>query len=476
MVTTRPPPTVDRTVDSTVPTTEPAQSVPSEVSNPISRSTSVGDPRFPELGSADIDVQHYAVDLAYDQARHRLAGSIRVSLRIVNRTDRIALDADGLTVTDVHVDGVAAVAVTDGRELIVELARPLDVDASVEVTVEYEVTVGGTGGFGPRAGVFATPGGVWSVNEPDGASTWMPVNDHPTDKATWTFGLTVASGETAVANGELLTTKTAGDTVTWVWEQNDAMPPYLVILLIGDYDLVAGSAVPDGPQLRHAAIAGSADDIGQYDDVTVDQLEFFRPLFGPFPFDRYGVAIADSSPGLAMESQGFSLFSRADLDGSLGFLQHLLLAHELTHQWFGDAVSPGTWDDIWLNEGFATYGQWLWLDEIGLQPIDEFAELTLSTLPDSGGPVADPDDLFGPVSYDGGAVVLHALRRTVGDDVFFDGLRTWVATRAIGSGTTADFRSVMEESSGTDLAGFFAQWVEREQRPSTLPASRIVDV
>ena len=109
--------------------------------------------------------------------------------------------------------------------------------------------------------------------------------------------------------------------------------------------------------------AGNEDDLRQYADVVDRQLTFFSELFGEYPFDRFGLAIAESMPGLAMETQGLPLFSAGDLDGSLGYLQHMLIAHELTHQWFGDAVSPAQWDDIWLNEGFATYGQWLWLDD-----------------------------------------------------------------------------------------------------------------
>jgi aminopeptidase N len=247
------------------------------------------------------------------------------------------------------------------------------------------------------------------------------------------------------------------------------MATYLVSLLVGQYEIVDAGRTASGIHLRHAVLASQADSLDAYTAVVDEQLTFFTDRFGPYPFDEYGIAIADSVPGLAMETQGMPLFSAVDLDGTLGYYQHLLLAHELAHQWFGDAVSPGRWDDIWLNEGFATYGEWMWLDHVGLQPLDAAARSALDALPAGGGPVGRPDELFGPISYQGGAIVLHALRRTVGDDAFFAGLRAWVADHLDGSATTADFRATMERVSGLDLADFFATWVDGLPRPTRFP-------
>jgi aminopeptidase N len=311
--------------------------------------------------------------------------------------------------------------------------------------------------------VFRSDGGLWSVNEPDGVSTWMPANDHPTDKATWTFRLTVPEGLVGVANGRLVDIEPDDDTITWTWEQDEEMASYLVLLLVGDYELVDDGVSASGVELRHVVLTDERRDLDRYLDVTRDQLEFFESLFGPYPFERYGLAIADSQPGLAMETQGLPIFSTDDLDGQLGFLQHLLLAHELAHQWFGNAVSPATWDDIWLNEGFASYAQMLWFDEAGISSLDRETTLALRSLPDTGWPLDAPDELFGTVSYNGGAVALHALRRTIGDEPFFDTLRAWVAGNE--DGTTDDFQRTAERVSGRDLDDFFDTWVRSPDGP-----------
>ena len=169
------------------------------------------------------------------------------------------------------------------------------------------------------------------------------------------------------------------------------MASYLITLLIGDYEIDRRRALGDRCRARHARRPTDVGDVDDYADARRQQLAYFTELFGPYPFDRYGIAIADSAAGLAMETQGLSLFSRDDLDGSLGYLQHLLLAHELAHQWFGDAVSPAQWDDIWLNEGFATYCQWLWLDHVGLDSVDGQAQRALAAdRPTAAGRSASP--------------------------------------------------------------------------------------
>jgi aminopeptidase N len=464
--------TAGPTASTTTSTT--TDSGPSSTVGDLSRSTTIGDPRYPELGSADLDVVHYGVELSYDPADRSVTGTVEIDATVVNRTDRLAVDAVDLVVSavDAAVAREPAVPVTfeqTDTELLIEFDDALDAATEVTLSIDYSAAAAPYAPLGLGAGLFATAAGTWSVNEPDGARTWIPVNDHPTDKATWTFDVSVPEGTTAIANGALLGRVSDGDTATWTWEQDEPMASYLITMLIGEYELVDDGSTADGIQLHHAVLAERSSLLDSYLDVTEEQLAFFVERFGSYPFDRYGIAITDSVPGLAMETQGLSLFSAADLDGSLGYLQHLLLAHELGHQWFGNSVSPATWDDIWLNEGFATYCQWLWLDEVGLDDLERLASRAIDALPSGGWPLSAPDELFGPVSYDGGAVALHALRMTVGDAEFFDGLRRWADTYSDDAATTDDFQALMEEVSGDDLDRLFADWVHSERPPGEYP-------
>jgi aminopeptidase N len=435
-----------------------------------SRSTSIGDRRYPTLGSADIDVEHYDVTLRYDPDRRQFGGTVAVVGALLTATDQLALDAGGPDVSSVTSNGSSLEYEQADRELVIELGDVEPAGAGFEVEIEFVSVVPESGDFLDRAGLFegVDEPGVWSVNEADGASTWLPVNDHPTDKATWTFAVTVPVGWAAIANGELAGAP-SDERTTWTWNQTEPMASYLILMLVGDYSLVDGGTSSTGVELDHAVLTEHADQLQPYLAVTEEQLEFFTDLFGPYPFDRYGLALADSARGLAMETQGLALFSVRDLDGSLGYLQHLLLAHELAHQWFGDAVSPAVWDDIWLNEGFATYCQWLWLEHVGLDSVDVSAKVALAGLDRHGGPVNRPRQLFGNISYDGGAVALHALRLTVGDEAFYAGARAWVAEHLDSAATTADFKATMERESGVDLDQLFATWVESEQRPEQFP-------
>jgi aminopeptidase N len=456
---------------ATLPTTTTPPSGPPSGPPAVSRSVSAGDRRLPDLGSADIDVEHYDVELTYVPDGPALTGSVTVSGTLLAATDRIALDLDGPEITSVAVDGRSADHRVAGRELLVELGATRDVGAPFEVTVGVESAVPSSPDFLEGAGVFeALGGGVWAVNEPDGTSTWLPVSDHPTDKAAWTFAITVPDGLTAIANGAFTGSTASADGTTWSWDQREPMASYLITLLIGEYDIVDGGTSSTGVELHHVVLADRADTLEAYLAVTDRQLAFFADLFGPYPFDRYGLALADSVPGLAMETQGLSLFSALDLDGSLDELQHLLLAHELAHQWFGNAVSPARWDDIWLNEGFATYCQWLWLEHAGFGPLDATARRTLDAWVDGGGPVSRPVELFGAVSYDGGALALHALRLTVGDDDFFAGLRRWFEQHEDSAATTDDFLITMETVGGVDLDAFRADWLDATALPDQFPA------
>lgn len=442
--------------------------------------TSVGDELFPELGSSALDVQSYDVQLSYDPASQVIDGFVGISTALTQTVDELIVDARDMAIETVAVDGLDVEFVQLDGDVVIDLpgpTGPVGADQPLIVEIAYrDESATDTSPAGLPTGWFATDDGSYVLNEPDGLHTWLPSNDHPSDKATWRFELTVPADVAAVANGHLVEQRAGAGTTTWVWEQRDPMASYLVLLLTGDYEVLdAGTyvGIADEFPLVNVALAGDVQRMQPYFDLTGDQLAFFEALFGPYPLDQYGLAFTESVPGLAMETQGRSLYSRDDFPGGEpGYVEHLLLSHELAHQWFGNAVSPEEWTDLWLNEGFATYAQWLWLDHAAMVPLAEQAEASLlvrqTTTESTGEPSVQ--NLFGFERYDGGAVVVHALRAELGDEAFFALLQRWVADNAGTSTSTADFVALAETVAGRSLTDFFQTWLYAEVLPTDYPS------
>ncbi len=465
-----PPSTTVPTSAVEIPITEPS-TVPDTVDQggSLVPGNGVGDELFPELGATGIDVRHYDVSLSYDPEADSIAGTVAVDLTATAPLEQLLLDAVGLKITGVTVDGVESEYTVEGAELVVQPAAPLASGAEARVEVRYAARPNAGGGaVGIPNGWFHTEGGSYVLNEPDGARTWMPCNDHPADKATFTFNLTVPAGMTAVANGALAEHRTEAAGEVWVWQQTEPMATYLIQVLTGQYT-IEESVTASGLPLLSVAVEGEEGSLAAYTEVTEQQILFFEEYFGPYPLDRYGIAITDSFGGLAMETQGRSLFSREDLGGGLDYIEHLLLSHELAHQWFGDAVTPAAWIDIWLNESFATYAQWMWMEDAGFGAVQESADFALSMRSSQATGTPQVEELFGFNSYDGGAAVLHALRLTIGDEAFFELLQRWVAENDGTSRTSAEFIALASEVAGQDLADFFQEWLYSPDVPARFP-------
>jgi aminopeptidase N len=240
---------------------------------------------------------------------------------------------------------------------------------------------------------------------------------------------------------------------------DDPMATYLAIVVVGDLTFEDAGTTGGGVPVRNVysdAVAGRAGPTFRRQGEMIDH---FEALFGPYPFDAYGAVVVDADLFVALETQTMSLFGRDILGGG-----EIVVAHELAHQWFGDAVSPSTWRDIWLNEGFATYAQWLWAEHRQLSTVAAQADESHDVLAATGLgdlPPGDPGavELFHPSVYERGALTLHALRTTIGDDAFFTTLRRWVAERSGSTASTDDFRALAEEVSGADLDALFQEWL-----------------
>jgi aminopeptidase N len=430
----------------------------------------IGDALFPDLGNPGIDVEHYDIVLDYDPVRTKLSATVHLDVLMTEDRETFSLDSDGPVVTEVVVDGVQAKFAATPPELSITPATKLSSGQRIKVDVSYTLVPGPVpSAAGDKVGWFPTRDGSNVQNEPEGAHTWIPCDDHPSDKATFRFELTVPSGLTAVANGGLVDHTSTATTDTWIWQEDRQMATYLIQLLTGDYEIVDGVG-PNGLPLLSVVLRDDRDTMQVYLDSIDDQIDFFDDYFGSYPLDRYGIAITDSLPGLAVETMERPTFSRGDFSsGRLDGGQQRFLSHELAHQWFGDAVSPERWTDIWLNESFATYGEWMWLDHVGVQPIESFAAMGLANRDARSTAYPNVGQMFGFNSYEGGAVVLHALRKTIGDDLFFALLRRWVAENNGASRTTDDFVALANEVSGQDLTEFFSTWLYADKLPTAYP-------
>ena len=424
------------------------------------------DPYFPASGNGGYDVEHYQLAIDADTDTDGSTKSIdAVATLTITSTDDLAsfsLDLEALEVRSVRLGGNEVEFRQRAGEIRITPEQTITANETFDVEVSYDgqpqpKPYGSLGNIGWSSNETST----WVVSEPNGAATWFPSNDQPGDKATFRFEITVPESLEAVANGRMVSDAATGDgRRTWVWDMDAPMATYLATVVIDDLTFDTGEG-PDGIRLRDAVpdtLSASYDD---FTKLHTDMLEYFTELFGPYPFDEYGIVVVDARLGLALETQTFSVF------GS-GAISEVILAHELVHQWFGDSVTPVYWRDIWLNEGFATYGQLMWTSEQSGSPgIDESMRRLATGGSGDTSAVVDPgaDNLFGSSVYYRGALTLHALRLDIGDDAFFQTVRTWAERYRHANATTDDFIALAEEVSGKQLDELFDAWLSAGPPP-----------
>lgn len=428
----------------------------------------IGDSLYPNLGNGGYDVQSYDIALQWFPDDGHIEATTTIDAITTDDLAAFNLDFVGLTVDEVLVDGQPAEFTRDEPELVISPVMALTAGAEFVVAVEYSGVPAPVGldTFTPVAGWTTTDDGIFVAGEPTGASGWYPVNDHPRDRAAYRFAITVPPDYEVAANGTLEGTEAGDDGVTWRFDAPNPMSSYLVTLAI-DLGLVeVEQGEFDGVLLRHYFDVEIADAAGADTVRLPEVLAFFSEQFGPYPFDTYGHLVVDATFGAALETQTLSIFSADTISGDSASVS-AVVAHELAHQWFGDYVGPADWSDIWLNEGFATYAELLWAEHDGLQSVDEVAGFVVDDEFFSAVPPGSPpaDDLFNASVYFRGAVTLHALRLTVGDDAFTTILREWVTRFGGGTASTADFIALSEEISGSDLGAFFDGWLFSETVP-----------
>ena len=447
----------------------PAATAAATAASPTAGGTSSGDPYFPGLGSSGFDALSYSLFLTYDPAPRALTGRAVVTLTPTQDLSSFSFDLRGLTVSKVSVNTRGAAFTQVGDELTITPSRTLRKGAPTLVDIRYAGTTGNpVDATGAPYGWWSTDDGALVASEPDGASTWYPVNDSPADKARYSFTLTVPEGRTAIANGVPVGSPVTRDGwTTSSWVETSPMASYLAMVNIGDYDLVrsrAGGVVSidavdrditgDARASTEAALARQGEII-----------DYFSQEFGRYPFRSGGAVVDDEEIGYALETQGRSFYS--------GGADTSTVAHEISHQWFGDSVTPRLWSDIWLNEGFATYAEWLWAEHDGGASVEESAAEIAAIPADDpfwATKVADPGaaGLFDSPIYARGGLTLVELRSTIGEEAFGTLLKRWAAENRYGNVTTADLQELAESVSGQDLTAFFDTWLRTPSKPAGL--------
>lgn len=473
--TPAPPTATDIPTD--IPTADPTEQAtesPTELpADPFAGASGMGDSLYPEFGNGGYDTQHYTLDIeVLNVSTSELEATTTIEAIATQELSRFNLDFAGFEITSLTVRQEAAEFTRKGQELTIIPAQPLSKDEEFTVVISYK---GAPKPMISKALPFPTgwvvyENGIFVLSEPDGSASFYPVNDHPLDKATYTVIVTVPEPYEVAVNGLLESEVDNGDSTTYTFGINDLMASYLTTININDFNLEAMES-DGGVPIRNYYAASLPEDINKPFARQGEMIDYFSELFGPYPFDVYGSLVMDTEFGAALENQtlsiyGIDMIDLEDIEGT-----EAVVAHELTHQWFGDSVSVADWSDIWLNEGFATYGEALWVEyDYGKEGLNEWVTAIYNEVqaypdfyPPPGNPA--PNDLFNGGVYLRGGLTLHALRVEVGDEAFFEILRTYHNRYKYGNATTEEFITLAEEVSGQDLKALFDAWLYDEQLP-----------
>jgi aminopeptidase N len=441
----------------------PAVAAPPEFSP---GSDGLGDPYFPLAGNGGYDVQHYSLDLDYVRAGNQLDAVARIRAKATQDLSRFNLDLRGFEIGELEVNGQDAAYSRDGQELTVVPQHGLRRNSAFVVRIEYAGTPEEViDPDGSSEGWVPTADGAFVVNEPQGSPGWFPANDNPQDKATYDFSVTVPEGITAIGNGVLESSSTSNGKTTWNWSEDSPMASYLTTVTNGEFDLRTSSW--RGMPLYHAVDPTISTAALAFERLANEPrvLDLFSELFGPYPFSSGGGVVDRGGVGYALESQTRSMYDGTPGAGTV--------VHEIAHQWFGNAVTLAVWPDIWLNEGFARWSEWIYTERTGGRSASAAFFAAYNARPASSSfwarPTANlggPAFMFGSQPYDRGGMTLQALREKVGDDAFFRIIRTWYEENKYGDVTTADFIALSERISGQQLDEFFDVWLYRPVKPT----------
>jgi len=432
-------------------------------------------------------IEHIALDLALDVPNKSVEGTATLTVRRVDgKAKELRLDAVAFTIAEVRVGAKAASYAYDDATLTIQVPN----DARFEVTVRYRVT--------PKRGIYflepdehvrERPRQVWTQCQDEDARYWFPCHDKPHIKQTTELRVRVPKAWTTLSNGKLVSHDERGDSAVFHWKQEQPHASYLVTLVAGEFAVLSGEGarVP----VSYYVPKGRETDGMRTFGRTPQMIALFEKKTGiPYPWPKYAqVVVSDFIFGGMENTSATTMYEHILLDerGALDIDMDGLVAHELAHQWFGDYVTCRDWSEGWLNEGWATYMELIWKEE-GHDPHEHLpwetfgrddyeyglkGELDIYLSEDAGRyrrPIVcrdyeNPIDLFDRHLYQKGALVLHVLRHTVGDEVFWRAVNGYLKKHAFGNVESRDFQRALEAESGKSLDRIFDTYVHGSGHP-----------
>ena len=426
--------------------------------------------------------EHYLVNITLsDQLSELTSASARINVLVLKQTSVIDLDFGDLTVDSVTLDSNSATFTHKDGKLRVNLAEPAKPGTRLVLAVNYHGK--------PKDGLILTndkdgkPSAVGD-NWPDRVHQWIPTLDHPSAKATITFNVTAPARDEVVANGRLDHVETtASGQRTWTFSEGVPIPPYCMIISVGQFAKLEPPQEAVTPLLYY--VSQSDSPFAQKGFApAIPSLQLFTQTVAPYPYEKLALIVGatrfggmENSSAIVFTNNLFRRGSSAKVSKTYGIPMGnvTVVAHEIAHQWFGDSVTESTWSDLWLSEGFATYFAGLFLQRFESEDafqlyMKDAAASVFAFEKKSRTPIFDREtenlmDLLNANNYQKGAWVLHMLRSSLGDDVFFRGIRAYYESYKNATASTEDLREALEKSSGRDLRAFFARWVYDSGHP-----------
>lgn len=410
----------------------------------------------------NIDVLHYLIKISLHPVIKEISGDVTVTAKVLHNSNAVCLNFyDNLTIDSLFVNHRPASYNRSERNLSILSGKLLNPSDTVVIRIVYH---GSPKNLGLSSFTFGEVNDnlmISTLSEPYFASTWFPCDDRPDDKALMDMFITSDSAYTSVSNGKLIDEVVHDSLKTFHYKTYYPIAPYLICIYSSKYSHFYEnyvSAEKDTMQIDYYAIPKHLESAKKDFMGHAKMIGVFAKLFGEYPFikEKYGVAEFLWQGG-AMEHQTITGIGTSFVKGKGRYEE--IYVHELSHHWFGDCVSPRSWKDLWLNEGFATYCEALFIEKVyGKEQFE--AKMQTLKLPVFSGTVYDPKyNMFSPTVYYKGAWILHMLRFEVGDSTFFSILRQYFNTYKYANASTQDFITIAEQLSKKDLSQFFEQWL-----------------